>query len=390
MYKHRLLAALVTSALAVIAASASADTQGVTKDTIKVGVMGPFTGNASSYSKAEIGLMAYYKYVNDNGGIDGRKIETIPEDTACDQATGIAAAKKLIYQEKVFMLHGNSCSGVALAVKPTVVESGIPWMVAHAVNQDISSPVVKNIFHGVPTSLAMGRSIGAFVTSKPGATRFAIIAHSNAWAQGYKKPLMEYFKEKGIKLVADLEMERGSTDATPQVLKLKQAKPDFVIAILYEAETAIFLRDRAKYGLDVPVMGTLGTDLESTLARVGDMNVMKDYFVLHPFVAPLDDPRMQKYADIIKKYYPKESISSFSFASIGSAIAMVEALKRAGPDLTWDGLIKALDGLHDFDTGVLAGPITFTPENHAGVSKVAAAKYVDGKPVVFKAWNEPM
>lgn len=383
-----LLATLGAATLGLGTLPAAAQTQGVTDDTIKVGVMGPYTGNASSYSAAEIGLMAYYKHVNDQGGIHGRMIETIPEDTACDQATGIAAAKKLIYQDKVFMLHGNSCSGVALAVKPTVEEAGIPWMVAHAVNQNISAPPVHNIFHGVPTSLDLGRAIGEFVTSKPGATDFAIIAHSNEWAQGYKGPLMAYFEEKGIEPVLDLVMERGSTDATPHVLKIREADPDFVIAILYEAETAIFLKERAKFGQKAPVMGTLGTDLENTLARVGDMKVMDNYFVQHPYVAPLNDPKMQKYADIIKKYYPDETISSFSFASIGSGVAMVEALKQAGKDLTREGLISALEGLDGFETGILAGPITFSPDDHSGVSAVAAAKYVDGEATVFRAWDE--
>jgi len=141
----------------------------LTDTTIKVGVMGPFTGNASSYSKTQIGLMAYFKHINDQGGINGRKFEIVQEDTACAPAKGIAAAKKLVHQDKVFYLHGNSCSGVAMAVKPTVAPTGIPWIIAHAVNPKITMPVneKKSIFHGVPAGPAYGSTMGKFVMSKP-------------------------------------------------------------------------------------------------------------------------------------------------------------------------------------------------------------------------------
>jgi len=113
-HKHILaILTIITISCSLSMQALAGDTTGVTKDTIKIGIMGPFTGNASTYSNAEMGLMAFYKQINDQGGIHGRKIEVVREDTACSEAKGIAAAKKLIYQDKVFMLHGNSCSGVA-------------------------------------------------------------------------------------------------------------------------------------------------------------------------------------------------------------------------------------------------------------------------------------
>ena len=99
----RLMAtAAALSVLGTAGATMADETTGLTDTTIKVGVMGPFTGNASSYSKAQIGLMAYFKHINDQGGIHGRKFEIVSEDTACAPAKGIAAAKKLVHQDKVF------------------------------------------------------------------------------------------------------------------------------------------------------------------------------------------------------------------------------------------------------------------------------------------------
>jgi len=89
------IGAIFLTALNLVSGAQAADTTGLTDTTIKVGVMGPFTGNASSYSKTQIGLMAYFKHINDQGGIHGRKFEIFPEDTACAPAKGIAAAKKI-------------------------------------------------------------------------------------------------------------------------------------------------------------------------------------------------------------------------------------------------------------------------------------------------------
>lgn len=384
------LSALALAATAVTSQAQEWETEGLADDAITIGVMGPFSGNASSYSKALIGMMAYYDKVNDEGGIHGRKLIAVQEDTACDSAKGLAAAKKLLSQDKVFMLQGNSCSGVALAMRPVIEESGVPWIVAHAVSDSISTPLAKNIFHGVPTGSANGYAMASFVLSKPDTTNVAIIGHSNDWAHSYSDPAREYLVKNGVEQSQELTMERGETDATAQVLKLRQDKPDFIIAALYEAETAIFLRDLKKYGLgDVPVMGTAGTDLENTLKRTGDFETVKNYYVIHSYVDNLNGPKMQPWADMIHKYYPDEELSTFSFVSIGSAEALVSALEAVGPDLTRSKLIAALEQVSNFDTGILSDPITWTPEDHQGVKGSAVAGFVDGKPAVLKAWGQP-
>ena len=389
--KKWMTAMVAFSALSMVGAANAGETTGLTDTTIKVGVMGPFTGNASSYSKTQIGLMAYFKYINDQGGIHGRKFEIIQEDTACAPAKGIAAAKKLIFQDEVFYLHGNSCSGVAIAIKPTVAPTGIPWIIAHAVNPKISMPVneKRSIFHGVPAGPAYGMAMGKFVMSKPNTKRVAMVAHTNDWAKSYCDPAIAYIKSQGIDLVMELALERGQTDTTAQVLKLKQANLDFILGCLYEAETVIFLRDAKKYGLKVPVMGTAGTDLENTLARLGDLDAVKDYYVLHAFVDKVDGPKMKKWNDIILKYYPNETITGFSAISMASGVAVVKALQAVGRDLTRSKLIAALENIRGLTTNILACDITWTPTERHGCKTSAVAGFIDGEPTVLSAWKTP-
>jgi len=389
--KNSMMAIAAFGVLTTAGAVIAGETTGLTDTTIKVGVMGPFTGNASSYSKTQIGLMAYFKHINDLGGINGRKFEIAQEDTACAPAKGIAAAKKLVHQDKVFYLHGNSCSGVAMAVKPTVAPTGIPWIIAHAVNPKITMPVneKKSIFHGVPAGPAYGSTMGKFVMSKPGVKRIAMVTHTNDWAKAYCDPAIKVIKASGGEIIETLALERGQTDATAQVLKLKQAKPDFILGCLYEAETVIFLRDAKKYGVRIPVMGTAGTDLENTLARLGDPDAVKDYYVLHAFVDKVDGPKMKKWNDIILKYYPNETITGFSAVSMASGVAAVNALKAAGRDLTRSKFIAELDNIKGLKTGILACDITWSSTDRHGCKKSAVAGFVDGKPTVLSAWKKP-
>ncbi|MCZ4352529.1 ABC transporter substrate-binding protein [Roseovarius aestuarii] len=380
----------VFAGLLLIALPATAEeTTGLTEDTIKIGVMAPFSGNAASYSKAEIGMMAYYEKINEEGGVNGRMLIAVQEDTACDPAKGLAAVKKLISQDEVFMLHGNSCSGVALAIRPVVEDAGLPWVIAHAASDSISNPLAPNIFHGLPTGSANGRAMAEFVLTRPDTKRVAIIEHSNDWAHSYSDPARAYLKEQGIEPVADQTMERGQTDATAQILKLREAQPDFIIAALYEAETAIFLRDLKKYGMsDIPVMGTAGTDLENTLKRVGDLETVQNYFVIHSYIDSLEGAGLKPWGEMITKYYPDEQLSTFSFASLGSAVAVVEALQNAGPDLTRSKFIAELEKINSLETGILSHPITFTADDHQGVKGSAVAGFVDGRPTVLRAWGE--
>jgi branched-chain amino acid transport system substrate-binding protein len=361
---------------------------GVTDKEIKIGIMAPLTGNASSFSKAQIGIDAYYKWINDQGGINGRRIVTVMEDYACDSAKGLAGVRKLIHQDKVFILHGNSCSGVAMAVKPVVVESGVPWVVAHAANPQISTPVVKHIFHAVPTGRAYANAMANFIATKPGLKTVAIVAHTDDWAKSYCAPAAEILAKKGFKPVGEFALERGQTDATSQVLKLRQLNPDFVIGCLYEAETVVLLRDMKKYGLSVPVMGTGGTDLENTFKRAGDFDAVKNYFVPHAYVDNVDGVKLKPYVDIVKKYYPNESITAFSVASIGSAVMVADVLKAIGRDLTREKFVAEMEKLQNFDSKVFAARISYSGSDHDGVKDSAAAGWVNGKATVLRSWGQ--
>jgi branched-chain amino acid transport system substrate-binding protein len=386
---RQLFAALLgASALTVGIASAADSTIGVEKDKIKIGVMGPMSGPAAVFGKAVFGVEALYKRVNDEGGIHGRKIELIREDTACDPAKGLAAYRKLVSQDRVFAINGGLCSSVVLALKPEIVKANIPFVTIGAVAGGISNPVAPTLFQSVATGDEVARTMIDFAMTRPATKKLAFVGPSDEWGKSNIEPALAHLKKQyGLEPTQLLTMEKGSTDATPHILKIRAAGADVVVAMMYPAEMAIFLRDAYKYGLKLPVLAPQSISLEDTRARAGTAAAVQNLYVYYPYVAPFDSPEMKQWAALIAKYYPEERIENFSFLGMGGTLALLEALKKAGPELTREKFVAAMDATHNLETGVLGTTLSFSPTNHAGVRGGNMATFKGDKVVVLKAWQ---
>jgi branched-chain amino acid transport system substrate-binding protein len=381
--------------LMAIALPARADnTQGITATTIKIGNLGPFSGESAVFNPLNYGPEAYLRFVNDHGGVHGRKFETVFADDACNEAKGIAAAKKLIYDDKVFMIIGHPCSGVAMAIKPMVDKEGVPW-VGLSANPKLTNPVTLSMFHVGYTGIASGEAMATFAMSKPGIKKIALVQHSNDWAHGYCEPATALIKKNGGEVVVDAALERGSTDATAQALQVKASGAQAVMGCLYQPELVVLLRDLNKFGIKVPVLGALGADFEQTVNQVNDVDALKQiFFQPYQFKAPLGQGPLKEFHDMLLKYLTKDELpkagepTNFYYFGVPAAIVAVEALRRAGPDLTREKWIAAMESLKDYDTGVFADKENMSHDNHDGVHLMYAVGLNDaGKETVYKSWG---
>lgn len=389
--------ALALTILAASAMPALADnTQGITDKTIKIGSLGPFTGDGSVFSPLNYGPEAYLRYINEKGGVHGRKFETVFADDACNEAKGIAAAKKLIFEDKVFMIMGNPCSGVAMAIKPMLEKEGIPWFGLSA-NPKIARPATGGIFQGY-TGIESGRAMASFAMTKPGTKKIAIVQHSNDWAHGYCNPATDYIKNNGGEIVLETAMERGSTDATAQVLQIKSSGAQAVMGCLYQPELVILLRDMQKYGVDAIVVGALGADFNQTVQQVNNLKaVIGKFFQPYQFQAKIGTGPLAEFRDMFKKYLTKDELpksgepTNFYYFGVPVGIATVEAFRRAGPDPTREKWIAAMESLKDFETNVYADKFTFSKDDHVGVDKMHAVGLDEkGVETVFEGWGKPI
>ena len=390
-----LLALVVATGLASPAGADS--TQGITDTTITIGNLGPFSGSASVFTPLNYGPEAYLRYINSQGGVNGRKFVTVFADSSCNEAKGIAAAKKLVSEDKVFMIMGNPCSGVAMAIKPMLVQEGEPWMGSSA-NPKISTPASPGIFHAVYPGSEAGRAMATFALSKPGTTKIALAMHSDDWAHGYCDAATDYIKSHGGEIVATTVMEHGATDGTAQALQIKASGAQAVMGCLYQPELVVLLRELQKYQVGAITVGALGADFNQVVAAFPNRDWLKQHFFQpYQFQAKIGTGPLKKFHDIFVKYLTKDELpkdgvpTNFYYYGVPVAIVAVEAFRRAGPNPTRESWEKAIESLKDFDTGVLADTETFSPDNHVGVHKMYAVGLdAQGQETVYKAWGDPL
>lgn len=358
---------IAAGVLAALASTAHAE-QGVTDTTIKIGTFGPLTGPVSLYGYPIInGAVAVYNAVNEKGGIHGRKIEMVYEDDGCDAAKARAAVKKLVFSSEVFAINGGTCSGAVAAARNEIISSEAPFMNMAAVLDSISSPVERNIFTTTQTASLDGQTMVSFVKSIPNIKTVAIVKNSDDWADAHLGTIYAGLKEAGISIVADVVLERNASDATTQVLQSQKGNPDAVILVTYPNESAVFMRDAKKYSLKGPFIGASAQmDMLAVAERAGGTEAVENYYVSSYLDEPVDSPKMKEYADLYVKYFPKDKLQTLSFYGMSGAYAVVNALEKAGPDLTRDSFIAALESINDGAAGPAFCKLSFSASNHQG------------------------
>lgn len=364
----------------------SEQTYGVTDSEVRIGAFGPFGGAVYLYGKLVMnGVDAVFDKVNASGGVHGRKLVLVREDDNCKPEGSISAVKKLAYDAKVFAIIGGACSNATLASVPELVKAGIPMLVNSAVADGITDPPKKNIFTSQLTSGVESRAQVDYALAK-GAKKLALVRMTDAWAMARYNPLMAYMKEKGLSFVSDLELGVDANDATPQALKLRAAGADAVVMILYPKPAAVLIRDSLKIGSNPVWVGqTAINDFAAFEKQVGVPNALVNFSTITGVAYQPTDPEMKDWADRLQKLFPNDELSTFNMNGIGSAQVLVEALTRAGKDLTRDKYLAALGSLKDFEVDAYAGNITCdAPKSHQCNASPGWLTLKDGKVVKEK------
>jgi branched-chain amino acid transport system substrate-binding protein len=348
-----------------LAFPALAQQPGVTADSIKIGSFGALTGPGYLYGKLVMnGVEVVFDEVNAAGGINGRKLQLIREDDRCDPAGAIAAVQKLVHQDQVFALIGGGCSNATLAARDSIETAKIPTVIFASVHDGITTPPAPNIYSTALTAGIESQAQVAFAQQQ-GAKRIAMVSMRDAWGRSRYTALMDTLKAKGVTLVADEELSPDANDATAQVLRLKAANADAVIMVLYPKPAAVFLRDAQKLAFKPLAIGQSGiADPAAFEEQVGVPGATALFRTISQVKYTPEDPTMDKWRKAIETKFPGDRLSVYNLFGIGSAQVLVEALKRAGLDLTREKLLAALASIKDFKTDTHPGPVTCSETDH--------------------------
>lgn len=367
---------------ATVSLPALAQEPGLTAGSIKIGMFAPLSGANMAYGfDVANAAKMYYDKINKEGGIHGRKIEVVLEDDRCNANDLVAAVKKLVEQDQVFLLNGGSCSAAVVAAKEYVVRSKVPMIMLNASGDGALYPPTDYIFGAFSISqYAVGGAMVDFAAKNLGAKKIAYVNHDDAYGLWN----LEASKVDAEQLKVDLAVESVSptiTDVTAPFLKLRAANPDVLVIVTYARPAALLIKKAHEMGFTKPIiLSVTGTASLSQLAEnVGGKDALKNFYIQDVLADLPGGPKIKWVYDMYKASYPElaakpDHPQTYMPYGIPSAMAIVKALQEAGPQPTRDKVLAAMKKTN-FDSGVMAGPVVFTETDRAANKSTIFIKY---------------
>ena len=349
--------------------------------TIKIGGIGPVTGEASTFGvSTRNGYEMMIEEWNAKGGVLGKKIELVFADDKGDPTEAATATQKLINEDKVVAIAGTVMSKCSLSMAPICQSSGIPMVSPTSTNPKVTA-VGDYIFRACFIDPFQG-TVGAMFAYNNLNARKAGVLFDNS--NDYTKGLAEYFRDKftqlGGTIVAFEGHPAGTTDFTPFLTKILAGKPDVIYCSDYYNDDGLMAKQARQLGFTGPFLGGDGWD-SPDLVKIGGDAVNNAYFTNH-FSKDDQRPEVQ---DFVKKYTAKYGQAPDALAALGyDAMGIIlQAIQNAG---STDGA-KIRDAIKNIEYHGVSGVIKFD-ENRNPIKSAVIIKIENGQQV-YKATVNP-
>ncbi len=348
----------------------AAAVRGVTDTEIKIACLVDLSG-PGKYGGPPLAeaMKDYVAWVNDTGGIHGRKINLIIEDNGILPATTLNAAKKVILKDEVLAIAMNLGSAGSSAIVPLCEENKVVLM-PHGANKRFYQPGNKWVFVPYTVMHDMAARGTEYILGKNSKARIGIIYQDDDFGKEGLEGARAAAKYLKTNLVAEAPYKTGTIDFTPHMNTMKEARVDTILLWTYLPQSAAIIKQKVKMGWDVQLLSNSTTNQPPLFALVGDAS---DGYMVVTIYAPLeaDLPGIKRMKAINKKYgNPAKTLEDpmFPYAVYMGGWsyieAMVQGLRNAGRDLNPETLIKGLESIRNYDMGGMCPNITFGPGRH--------------------------
>jgi branched-chain amino acid transport system substrate-binding protein len=257
-----------------------------TKEPIKIGVLAPLTGEAASFGQNSLaGVNLAVKEINDQGGINGRKVEIVAEDDKCS-AEGVNAMNKLINVDKVIGIIGPVCSASGGPSLPIAQNSGVPAIITASAPH--LTKIGDYIFRVYPSDAFQGKVAAEFMFNKLGKKKVAIVYVKNDWGEGIKEVFKSRFKELGGEIVYEGGVVQDQKDFRTEITKVKSSGVEALYFPVYPANGISAFKQFKEMALNIPVVGGDAFDGEEVIKSdysdgiiytVAKINIPEDFKV---------------------------------------------------------------------------------------------------------------
>jgi branched-chain amino acid transport system substrate-binding protein len=355
---------------------------GVTDTTIKLGTYQPISGPLAPYAVLGRAMEAYFKMVNDRGGIHGRKIDLLIRDDGYNPANTRVVVKELVERDKVFAFVGGLGTPTGLAVMGYLNDRKIPHISPASGYSGWAHPPKRYLFPQSTNYAVESRLLTKYAAEQLKAKKIAVFYQNDPFGKEGLDGVTDMAKRKSLTLIATVSYERTDTDYTSHAIKLLRSEADAVLLWSSSKPTAALLKEAAKIGYRPRWVSSL-VNLDPVMFKLAgetwDGTIVASSYTLY------SSPDAEPYREFMKKYLPNEPIGGFSVGGYAMAEIMAEALRRAGRDLTREKLVKALESFKNWN-GVMASNITWTPKRRQGQNSIFFTRAEKGQFVKISDW----
>ena len=330
-------------------------------DTIKIGILGPFTGSlAFNAGEMKKGMMLALDEINAKGGLFGKKVEIAFADTECKPDKGLAAVKKLVTRDNVLVVGGGYCSSVNIATSEFCQFEECPVVVAIAISPTITNRGYNFVFRTSPNSPMFLEGINLWLAQVKKPKTVAFFMENSDYGRDGQKIWEEQCKKIGAKVLAKLYFEIGGTDFTSAISKLKDLNPDVVFNIASTTEAALIQKQAKELDYATQWIGVGGQFTQAYFKMTGPISEYAMGSSLEPTKA-MKDPVTAAFVNAYLKKYPGSRPGIFSSQGYDNLQVILAAVKKAGKpsgNLAKDRL-KIRDQLAKTDMKLSQGLIKF-------------------------------
>jgi branched-chain amino acid transport system substrate-binding protein len=350
------------------------------KDSIKLGWVGPLTGPTStdgtlSRNAAQLAIEQF----NKEGGVDGKKVELVAEDDQGKPEEALKAVQKLINSDKVAGIVGGGYSGPMKTVTPKVQSAKVPMVVAYAVHPDITKggDYVNRVIY---TADIQGKAMADYAVNDLKKKSIAVLYVDIDYGISIYSAFKAETKKLGANVVIEKPFKMGDKDFSSILTAVKASKPDALYVVGYYNEAAGIVTQSKELGIDAQFLGVDGFDSPKFL-ELGKENTQAATFTTSFFATDTREV-VQHFVKAWHEKYKDSEPDMLSSQSYDATEVMLEAMKKAGTDR--EKLAKAISETKDFEG--TSGKISFNA-HHEVVKPVIFMTVKDGKFQYVKSLN---
>ena len=385
---QQLLVSFAIAALCTVAQAEKKYGPGASDTEIKIGSTNPYSGPASAYGTIGKAEAAYYKMINEQGGVNGRKINFISLDDGYSPPRTVEQIRKLVEEEQVLLLSGTLGTPPNSAIHKYVNNKGVPHIFVNTGAAKWGDP--KNFPWTMGFNLnylAEGRIYAKYLLDNKPDAKIAILYQNDDYGKDYVKGLKDGLGDKAASMVvAEVSYEVTDPTVDSQIVTLQASGAN----VFYNVTTPKFAAQSIRRAYDIgwkplQILNNVSASIGSVLTPAGLEKSIGLITVLY-WMDPVDPqwkdtPAVKEYEAWFKKYYPEGDIKDvFNVSGYLIARGTVHVLKACGDDLSRENVMKQMASVHDLQMPMMLPGIKWNtgPDDFYLIESGQLARF-DGK-----------